>query len=169
MNLFMSHAFFSILFCQPNIKTALKYGRGTGTATQRPATAWKCLAMAHWQCIQGDCSTVREALRSRLLSSGVNGNYDDVFWSYVLLGENACRSNTRIVTYLLLGTALTWERLRRHPWQQPRPELPLPKLHDLAPRRSRLSSSPGSTVGGRWRPFHWGGWGPPSAWSSTFW
>ncbi len=54
----------------------------------------------------------------------------------------------------LLGTAFTWERLPRHQWQQPHPELPLPKLRDPAPRRSRSSSSPGSTVGGRRRPVH---------------
>ncbi len=40
------------------------------------------------------------------------------------------------LTYLILGTACTWEQLRRHPWLQPRPELPLPKLDDPAPRLS---------------------------------
>ncbi len=43
------------------IKEAIKDGRGTGTAMQ--ATAWKCLAMGQWQCVQGDCSLIREALR----------------------------------------------------------------------------------------------------------
>ncbi len=69
------------------INEVIKGGRGTGTAMQRPPTACKCLAMGHGRCVQEDCSTVREALRSRLLSSGVNGNYDDVSWSYVLVGS----------------------------------------------------------------------------------
>ncbi len=73
------------------IKEAIKDGRGRGTAMQRPANAWKCLAMWHWQCVQRDCSTVREALRSRLLFSGVNGTYDDVFWRYVLVRSTLLR------------------------------------------------------------------------------
>ncbi len=31
------------------------------------------------------------------------------------------------------GTAFTWKRLRRHPWQQPRPELPLQSSTVLRP------------------------------------
>ncbi len=41
-------------------------------AMQRPATAWKGQVVGHWQCDLGNCSTVREAKRSRLQSSGVN-------------------------------------------------------------------------------------------------
>ncbi len=53
------------------------------------------------------------------------------------------------LTYLIIGTAFTWERLRRHPWLQPRSKLPLPKLDGPVPRLSQSSSSPGSTVCGR--------------------
>ncbi len=53
----------------------------TGTAMQRLATVWKCLALGNRQYHLGDYSTDQEALRSRLLRSGVTGNYDDVSWS----------------------------------------------------------------------------------------
>ncbi len=42
------------------------------------------------------------------------------------------------------GRYLPGKRLRRHPWLQPRPELPLTKLDGHAPRLSRSSSSHGS-------------------------
>ncbi len=64
--------------------------------------------------------------------------------------DSSLYSHSIIIVYEtycgILGTALTWERLRRHPWLQPRPELPLPKLDGPASGLSRSSSSPGSTV-----------------------
>ncbi len=90
------------------------------------------------------------------------------FNSSALLFQS-CDFKLYMILYLILGTVFTWESLCRHQWEQPRPELPLPKLRDSAPRRSWSSSCPGSNVGGRRQPVRWGGRDPPSALSPTFW
>ncbi len=45
----------------------------------------------------------------------------------VVLGKGEGFS-TYYLYLLVLGTAFMWERERPHPWLQPHPELPLPKL-----------------------------------------
>ncbi len=91
-------------------------------------------------------------IESRMWSSQLNLSYcmERRLLAFKLFGNSDAKLNVTsfeyLLTYLILGTAFTWKRLRRHPWLQPRPELPLLKLDGPAPRLSRSSSSPGSTV-----------------------